>query len=102
MVLFITYANTGAVDAQNTELELAVSQGEIEDKIIKSEDSSNVFLLSTLNAEASDSKGNDVKCQDVTDQDVTDCSNTKSEDNKEDNKEDNEIESSTDILLPFP
>jgi hypothetical protein len=97
MVLLMTYANTGTVYAQNSELERAVSQGQIQDKI-KAENSANVFLLSTPNAEGSDSKGNDVECQDVTDQDVTDCFNIKSDDNKE-NKE---IQSSTDILLPFP
>jgi hypothetical protein len=93
----MTYGNTGTVYAQNSELERAVSQGQIQDKI-KAENSANVFLLSTPNAEGSDSKGNDVECQDVTDQDVTDCFNIKSDDNKE-NKE---IQSSTDILLPFP
>jgi hypothetical protein len=102
MVLFMTYANTVTVYAQNSELERAVSEGQIEDKI-KAENSANVFLLSTPNAEGSDSKGNTVECQDVKDQDVkdqdvTDCFNIESDDNKE-NKE---IQSSMDILLPFP
>jgi hypothetical protein len=97
MVLLMTYANTGTVYAQNSELERAISQGQLQEKI-KAQNSANVFLLSTPNAEGSDSKGNDVECQDVTEQDVKDCFNIKSDDNKE-NKE---IQSSTDILLPFP
>jgi hypothetical protein len=112
MVLLMTYGNTGTVYAQNSELERAVSQGQIQDKI-KTENSANVFLLSTPNAEGSDSKEDDVECQDVKDQDVKDqdvkdqdvkdqdvkdCFNTESDDNKEDK----EKQSSTDILLPFP
>ena len=96
MVLVMTCPNTRAVNAQNTELERAVSQTQIEDNIIKGEDSSNVFLLSTPDAEGSDSKGNDVECQDDPNQDVKDCSTTKSDHNNK------EMQSSTDILLPFP
>jgi hypothetical protein len=97
IVLLMMYANTATVKAQNTSLEWDVSQGGMEDKIIE-EDSSNIFILSTPNAEGSDSKENDDECKDDTDKDDTGCFNT----NLDENPEKKEMQSSTDILLPFP
>jgi hypothetical protein len=102
IVLLMMYANTATVNAQNTSLEWAVSQGGMEEKIIK-EDSSNIFIISTPNAEGSDSKENDDECKDDTDKDDTDKDDTScSNRNLDENTEKKEMQSSSDILLPFP
>jgi hypothetical protein len=107
IVLLMMYANTATVNAQNTSLEWAVSQGGMEEKIIK-EDSSNIFIISTPNAEGSDSKENDDECKDDTDKDDTDKDDTDKDDtgcsnrNLDENTEKKEMQSSSDILLPFP
>jgi hypothetical protein len=117
IVLLMMYANTATVNAQNTSLESAVSQGGMEEKIIK-EDSSNIFIISTPNAEGSNSKENDDECKDDTDKDDTDKDDTDKDDtdkddtdkddtgcsnrNLDENKEKKEMQSASDILLPFP
>ena len=107
IVLLMMYVNTATVNAQNTSLEWAVSQGGMEEKIVK-EDSSNIFIISTPNAEGSDSKENDDECKDDTDNDDTDNDDTDNDDtgcsnrNLDENTEKKEMQSSSDILLPFP
>jgi hypothetical protein len=93
IVLLMIYANTGEVNAENIELENAVSEGVIEDKITKVEDSSKTFLISIPNAQGRESEETDDECQDD-----TDCSNR----NSDENAEIKEMQSSTEILLPFP
>ncbi len=63
------YAITGAVNGENTELGGTVSKGRIEDKITKVEDSSKVFLISTLNAEGKEGE------KMMTSVKMTECSN---------------------------
>lgn len=93
IVLHMIYANTGEVNAANNELEVAFNEGVTEDKITKVEDSSKTFLISIPNAQGSESEETDDECQHD-----TDCSNR----NSDENAEIKEMQSSTEILLPFP
>ena len=93
IVLLMIYANTGEVNAENNELEDAFSGGVIEDKITKVKDSSKTFLISIPNAQGSESEETNDECQDD-----TDCSNR----NSNEKAEIKEMQSSTEILLPFP
>ena len=93
IVLLMIYANTGEVNAENNELEDAFSEGVIEDKITKVKDSSKTFLISIPNAQGSESHETDDECHDD-----TYCSNR----NSNENAEIKEMQSSTEILLPFP
>ena len=92
IVLLMIYANTGEVNAENNELEDAFS-GVIEDKITKVKGSSKTFLISIPNAQGSESEETNDECQDD-----TDCSNR----NSNEKAEIKEMQSSTEILLPFP
>jgi len=78
VILIMTYANTADVNAENTELE---------------DDVSNIFLISTPNAEGSEREENDDECQDN-----RDCSNR----NSDENEDIKGLQSSTKIPLPFP
>jgi hypothetical protein len=93
IVLLMIYANTGEVNAENNELEDAFSEGVIEDKITKVKGSSKTFLISIPNAQGSESEETNDECQDD-----TDCSNK----NSNEKAEIKEMQSSTEILLPFP
>lgn len=93
IVLLMIYANTGEANAENNELEDAFSEGVIQDKITKVEDSSKTLFISIPNAQGSESEETDDECQDD-----TECSNR----NSNENAEIKEMQSSTEILLPFP
>lgn len=86
-------ANIGLVNAQNINQKEVVSQGPIEDKIIQLEDSFKELLIITLNAEGSNSKENSDECENE-----SNCFNV----NLIEDTENKELESSIDILLPFP
>ena len=93
IALPVLSANIGLVNAQNINQKEVVSQGPIEDKIIELEDSFEELLIITLNAEGSNSKENSDECENE-----SNCFNM----NLNEDTENKELESSTNILLPFP
>lgn len=93
MALPVLSANIGVVNAQNINQEEVVSQGPIEDKIIELEDSFKELLIITPNAEGSNSKENSDDCENE-----SNCFNV----NLNEDTENKELESSINILLPFP
>ena len=86
-------ANIGLVNAQNINQWEVVSQGPLEYKIIEQEDSFKELLIITPNAEGSNSKENSDECENE-----WNCFNV----NLNEDTENKELESSIDILLPFP
>ncbi len=92
IALPVLSANIGLVNAQNINQEV-VSQGPIEDKIIELEDSFKELLIITPNAEGSNSKENSDECENE-----SNCFNV----NLNEDTENKELESSINILLPFP
>jgi hypothetical protein len=93
IALPVLSANIGLVNAQNINQEEVVSQGPIEDKIIELEDSYKELLIITPNAEGSNSKENSDECENE-----SNCFNV----NLNEDTENKELESSINILLPFP
>lgn len=94
IALPVLSANIGLVNAQNINQEEVVSQGPIvEDKIIELEDSFKEILIITPNAEGSNSKENSDECENE-----SNCFNV----NLNEDTENKELESSINILLPFP
>jgi hypothetical protein len=93
IALPVLTAGIGPVNAQNIKQEEAVSQGTVEDKIIELGDSFKKLLIITPNVEGSDSEENSDECENE-----LDCSNG----NLNEDTENKEIDSTTDILLPFP
>ncbi|MDP8941528.1 MAG: hypothetical protein M3M84_03175 [Thermoproteota archaeon] len=93
IALPVLSASIGPVNAQNIKQEEVVSQGTVEDKIIELGDSFKKLLIITPNAQGSDSEENGDECENE-----LDCSNG----NLNEDIENKEIESTTDILLPFP
>jgi hypothetical protein len=93
VALPVLSANIGLVNAQNINQKEVVSQGPIEDKIIELEDSFEELLIITLNAEGSNSKENSDECENE-----SNCFNM----NLNEDTENKELESSINILLPFP
>jgi hypothetical protein len=93
IALPVLSANIGIVNAQKINQEEVVSQGPIEDKIIELEDSFKELLIITPNAEGSNSKENSDECENE-----SNCFNM----NLNEDTENKELESSINILLPFP
>jgi hypothetical protein len=93
IALPVLSANIGPVNALNINQEEVVSQGAIEDKIIEPEDSFKELIIITPNAEGSNSEENSDECENE-----SNCFNV----NLNDDTENKELESSIDILLPFP
>jgi hypothetical protein len=93
IALPVLSANIGPVNALNINQEEVVSQGPIEDKIIEPEDSFKELIIITPNAEGSNSEENSDECENE-----SNCFNV----NLNDDTENKELESSIDILLPFP
>lgn len=93
IALPVLSANIGPVNALNINQEEVVSQGAIEDKIIELEDSFKELIIITPNAEGSNSKENSDECENE-----SNCFSV----NLNDDTEKKELESSIDILLPFP
>lgn len=93
IALPVLTAGIGPVNAQNIKQEEAFSQGTVEDKIIELGDSFKKLLIITPNVEGSDSEENSDECENE-----LDCSNG----NLNEDTENKEIDSTTDILLPFP
>jgi hypothetical protein len=83
----------GPVNAQNIKQEEVVSQGTVEEKIIELGDSFKKLLIITPNVEGSDSEETSDECENE-----LDCSNG----NLNEDTENKEIDSTTEILLPFP
>ena len=93
IALPVLSANIGLVNAQKINQEEVASQGPIEDKIIELEDSFKELLIITPNAEGSNSKENSDECENE-----SNCFNV----NLNEDTENKELESSINILLPFP
>jgi hypothetical protein len=93
IALSVLSANIGLVNAQKINQKEVVSQGPIEDKIIELEDSFKELLIITPNAEGSNSKENSDECETE-----SNCFNM----NLNEDTENKELESSINILLPFP
>jgi hypothetical protein len=93
IALPVLSANIGIVNAQKINQEEVVSQGPIEDKIIELEDSFKELLIITPNAEGNNSKENSDECENE-----SNCFNV----NLNEDTENKELESSINILLPFP
>ena len=96
IALAVLYANIEIVNAQKTEPEEALSQEATEYKIAEVKDPFKGLIISTLNAEGSNSQEDHDECQDD-----MECSDENLNEDKED-KEDKEEQPSVDILLPFP
>jgi hypothetical protein len=93
ITLPVLSANIGLVNGQKINQEEVASQGPIEDKIIELEDSFKELLIITPNAEGSNSKENSDECENE-----SNCFNV----NLNEDTENKELESSINILLPFP
>jgi hypothetical protein len=93
IALPVLSANIGPVNALNINPEEVVSQGQVEDKILEQEDSFKELLIITPNAEGSNSKENSDECENE-----SNCFNV----NLNEDTENKELESSINILLPFP
>lgn len=93
ITLPVLSANIGLVNAQKINQEEVASQGPIEDKIIELEDSFKELLIITPNAEGSNSKENSDECENE-----LNCFKM----NLNEDTENKELESSINILLPFP
>lgn len=93
IALPVLSASIGPVNAQNIKQEEVVSQGTVEDKIIELGDSFKKLLIITPNVEGSDSEENSDECENE-----SNCFNV----NLNEDTENKELESSINILLPFP
>ena len=93
IALPVLAANIGPVNALNTNQEEVVSQGPVEDKILEQEDPFKEILIITPNAEGSNSEENSEGCENE-----SNCFNV----NLNDDTENKKLESTIDILLPFP